>query len=231
MSAVGGFPGISNLKSTIRAPQNPLDKSTVVSILPRMIKEVKHTISPGKFVVEAGTYEKPSVLVVGASSWWREIDEESPLLEIPNWSTQVADAIVKDYCNGLLACNMVDTKPGLFFIPGAVAAEDVKKHHSFDLIKAKANQDRWFLALVKMADTLWARTGGNPLCIADDMRMAAEHMGFKGKDWMKDITLLEQIKCVACGFPRNADYPVCPNCKAVIDINKATELGIVFAKL
>jgi hypothetical protein len=126
---------------------------------------------------------------------------------------------------------MVDTKPGLFFLPGNLTIKDIREKHLFDLVKAKANQDRWFMALVKMGDTLWARTGGNPLCIADDMRMAAEHLGLKGKDWMKDMTMMEQVKCVACGSPRNPDYPVCSVCKAVTDPKRAEELGIVFAKI
>ncbi len=231
MSAVGGFPGISNRKSTITAPRNPLDKSTVVSILPRKIYEVKPTISPGRFRIDAGSYENPALLVVGSSSWWREIDEDSPFLEIPNGSIQVADSIIKDYCNGLLACNMTDTIPGLFFVPGDLTIKEIRDKHFAKLSTAKTNQNRWFMALVKMADTMWARTNGNPLCISDDMRMAAGEMNLKGKDWMKDFSMMEQVRCLSCGSPRNPDYPVCPVCKAVIDQAKATELGIVFAKL
>ncbi len=228
--SVGTFPGMLSRKRVISSPKNPMDVSTVVSILPRKIVEIKHTISPGRFTIEPGTLDNPSLLLVGQSSWWREIDEESPFLEIPNGSIQVADSIIKDYCNGLLACNMSDAMPGLFFIPGEHTTDQIRKKHPFALPTAKAKQDKWYLALVKMADTFWARTNGNPLSISDDMRMAAEALNLKSKDWMKDFSMMEQVKCIACGSPRNPNFPICSVCKAVTDPVKARELGIEFAK-
>src|SRR6266576_4523463 len=89
-------------RKLIRAMKNPMDKCTIVSIFPKVIDEVKYTIEPGRFHIEPGTFEKPSILVVGSSSWWREIDVEQPMLEIPNSSIQIAESVIKDYCNGLL---------------------------------------------------------------------------------------------------------------------------------
>src|SRR5258708_2992817 len=131
MSVVGGFPGIvASRRRTIAAPVNPLDKCTIVSIYPREIRETKPTIQPGKFHILAGSIKKPSILIVGPSSWWKEIDEEQPLLEIPNSSIQVADSIVKDYCNGLLGCNMGESMPGIFWVPGAWNLTQVKEKFS-----------------------------------------------------------------------------------------------------
>jgi hypothetical protein len=229
--SVGAFPGLGDpRRRTIRAPVNPMDKSTVVSIYPKKIHEIKYTIQPGVFDINAGTYENPAILVVGPSSWWREIDEEQPLLEIPNSSIQVADSIVKDYCNGLLACNMKDCLPGLFYLPGEFTLLQIKKDRKADLDKAKAQQINWYQALVKMADTLWARTDGNPLVISDDMRLGARELGLTGKDWMKDHRAMGQVRCVACGSLRNPDYPICSVCKAIADPVKAKELGITFAQ-
>src|SRR6188474_446560 len=130
MSQVGEFPGLHQMhRRTIRAQVNPMDKSTVVSIYPKQITEFKATIQPNTFVVPAGTFEKPGVLVVGPSSWWREVDEEQPLLEIPVSSIQIAYSIVTDYMNGLLGCNMNDQMPGMFYIPGAFTADEIKKQH------------------------------------------------------------------------------------------------------
>src|SRR6187399_2848659 len=127
---VGEFPGIQQTgRRTIRAPINPMDKSTVVSILPKEIHERKATIQPGFFDLAPGTFDNPSILVVGPSSWWREIDENQPLLEIPVSSIQIADSVVRDYCNGILACNMADQQPGLFYIHGEWTAKDLKKEH------------------------------------------------------------------------------------------------------
>jgi len=231
MSFVGGFPGIADIRRrTIRAPVNPMDKSTVVSIFPKDINEVKHTIQPGRFHIPAGKYMSPSLLVVGSSSWWREIDEEQPLLEIPNSSVQVADSIVRDYCNGLLACNMADTMPGIFWIPGEKTIEMLNEEHKKLLDKAKDNQNRWFFALIKMADVLWSRTNGNPLCISDDMRMAARELNISGKDWMRDFLNIEKVRCIACGAMRDPEFPVCQVCKAIADPVKAKELGLTFAQ-
>jgi hypothetical protein len=207
-----------------------MDKSTVFSILPKRIEETKHTISPGTFILEPGTYEKPYALTVGTSSWWKELDPEQPLLEIPVPSLQVADSIVKDYCNGILGCNMNDMMPGLFFLPGEVSVEKLKSEHNPLLDTVKDKQINWFRQLVKMADALWARTNGNPLSIGDDMRLAARELGMDSKEWLGAFQTVEIIRCVACGQMRNPQFPVCPNCKAVIDVEKAKALKIQFAQ-
>jgi hypothetical protein len=231
MSLVGQFPGLQNTnRRTVRAPVNPLDKSTIVSILPKEIDETKHTISPGRFIIPPGSIEHPAILVVGPSSWWREIDEDQPLLEIPNSSIQIADSVVKDYCNGILACNMADIMPGLFFVPGEHTIVSLKKSYQHEFDKAVVKQKNWYSLLVRMADGLWARSNGNPLAIADDMRMAARELNLHNKDWMKEFQMADMTRCKACGSLRNPQYPVCPTCKAIDNPDKAKELGIVFAQ-
>jgi len=221
------FPGIADFrKRTIRTPENPLDKCTIVSIYPREIDEIKHTIQPGRFILPAGSYENPAVLVVGSSSWWKDIDENQPLLEIPNSSIQVADSVVKDYCSGILECNMADIMPGIFYIPGSHTTIDIKTKHKVQLDKARDNQLRWYKRLIFVADYLWANSQGNPLAISDDMRLAAKELGQNTKEWLQDFQLTETVRCVACGHLRNPLFPVCPNCKSIIDTGKAKELGI-----
>lgn len=231
--SIGGFPGFAqSRRRTIPAPKNPLDKSTVVSIYSKEIYEVKPTIQPGYFRLGKGSSDHPAILVVGSSSWWKEIDEEQPLLEIPNGSTQVAESIVNDYCNGLLGCNMKDCMPGIFWLPGEFTAKQLKSDPAgiINLQKAAANQRRFWEALVKLADGLWARTNGSPLCISDDMRMAARELNLNNKDWMQDFHMMEQIRCVACGALRNPEFPVCQTCKAVADPEKAKALNLQFAQ-
>jgi hypothetical protein len=215
MSLVGGFPGILDMRRrTIRGPVNPLDKSTVVSIFPKEIDEVKHTIQPGRFIISPGSYESPAILVVGPSSWWRDIDREQPLLEIPVSSIQIADSIVKDYCNGYLACNMGDCMPGLFYLPGEIKVEQLKKEFSNKVDAAQVKQKNWYSLLVKMADALWARSSGNPLAISDDMRLAARELNLiTNKDWMKDFTMVNMVRCKACGALKNPEYPICATCR------------------
>lgn len=221
-------------RQTVRAPSNPLDKCTVISIYPRDIHEEKCTIQPGIFDIKAGSYEKPSTLIVGPSSWWKELDESQPLLEIPQSSIQIADSIVRDYTNGLLACNMGDCIPGLFYVPGEHSVEVIKKlsnmggfKHLLDIAQVK--QRNWFFALVKIADVLWSRTNGNPLSISDDMRLAAKELDLHTKEWLKDFQHIEMVRCVACGALRNPVFPVCQTCHAVADKEKAKELNLTFA--
>jgi hypothetical protein len=228
---VGEFPGMAHSnRRTIRAPTNPLDKSTIISILPKLIQERKLTIQPGIFEIQPGTFEKPSVLVVGSSSWWREVDIDQPLLEIPVSSIQVADSIVKDYCNGLLACNMNDLMPGIFYVPGELTVTKLKAEHPNLLIKAQANQRKWYLELIRIADILWSRTNGNPLAISDDARLACKELNISNKPWLGDMQSMELIRCIACGALRNPQFPICGACKAIADPAKAKELGLSFVQ-
>ena len=215
-------------RRVIRSPINPLDKSTIVSIFPKEINEIKHTIQPGRFHIDKGSYENPSILVVSTSSWWREVDGDQ-MLEIPVGSPQVADSIVKDYCNGLLACDMGNSMPGLFWIPGNLTIEQVKLNYKELLTKARECQKKWFSELVKMGDILWSRSNGNPLSISDDMRLAVQELQLKEKAWMKDFTTLELKNCPACGTLRNSTFPICGNCHIVIDKVEFDKLGMKFS--
>jgi hypothetical protein len=228
---VGEFPGIHQAnRRTMRAAVNPLDKSTVVSILPKRILETKITIQPGVFELPAGSAEKPAILVVGSSSWWREVDIDQPLLEIPVSSIQVADSIVKDYCNGLLACNMTDMMPGIFYVPGEITVAKLKTDHAPLLAKAIATQRKWYYELIRIADILWSRTNGNPLSISDDARLACKELNISNKPWLGDLQSMELIRCIACGALRNPLFPICGACKAIADPAKAKELGLTFVQ-
>jgi hypothetical protein len=216
-------------RQTFRAPTNPLDKATVVSIYPRAIDERKYTIEPGRFQIPAGSYDNPSVLAVGPSSWWKDIDENQPLLEIPISSITVAESVVRDYCNGLFMCDMGGAMPGLFYVQGEHKSDSIKKLFKPALDEAKAKQRNWYSALVKAADILWNRSQGNPLSISDDMRTAAQELGLNAKEWIKDYQSIDMVKCVACGALRNPNFPICGSCKAIVDTARAKELGLTFA--
>lgn len=215
-------------RHTISAIKNPMDKSTIVSIFPKEIDEVKYTIEPGRFHINPGTYESPSLLVVGSSSWWMDTDIDRPLQEIPVSSVAIANSVINDYCNGLLGCNMGDSMPGLFFIPGEISLSKIKVEYGIRLAEAKIHQDNWYKILVRLADSLWARANGNPLVISDEMRLAARSLNFNDKVWLKDYVTAEMIKCFACGSLKDPNYPVCPSCRAV-DMKHPTAKDLKFA--
>lgn len=228
MSHVGGFPGWRELnRRTVRAPVNPMDKATVVSIYPKEIKEVKHTLQPGTWIIPAGSMEKPATVVVGPSSWWREIDPEQPLLEIPVASILIADSIVRDWCNGLLGVTMGEVMPGLFYIPGEFTQAQVKKDYGNLLVIADMKQRKWYNELVKFADIAWATTNGNPLTINETMKMAARELGIDDRDWLKTYHAANMVRCFACGELKNPLFPICRYCRSVDPSHpKASEVRI-----
>lgn len=216
-----------NSRRLIRASKNPMDKCTIVSILPKDIDEIKFTIEPGRFKLQAGNLEKPSVLVVGSSSWWKDIDVEQPMLEIPVSSIQVAESVVKDYCNGMLGCNMDSAMPGLFFVLGAHSSLEIVMKYKEKLKEVNEKQMNWYKILVKIADSLWSRTNGNPLTISTEMRLAATSLGME-RTWLKDFQIVELVRCVGCGNMRNPEYPICSACK-MIDKNHRLASELKFA--
>lgn len=228
--ATQGFGLLSVLnRRTMRAPVNPADKSTIVSIYPLEIFEVKPTIEPGEFRIPAGTRERPGCLIVGPSSWWKELEENQPLLEIPQYSNVVAESVVKDWAQSMLACDMGGAVPGVFYVAGAVSGMDILIKHKDRLDLAYEKQKNWYLALCNMADALWSTSGGNPRSISKIMRIAAKELGLEDKPWIKDFQMAAMHRCEACGGLRDSLYPICPHCK-VVDMTHPKAKDLVFAK-
>lgn len=242
MGAVGEFPGISWHRRTIKGPSNPLDKATIVSICPKILHDRKVTLTPGEWTVEPGSVENPNILVIGPSSWWRDIDPEQPLLEIPQSAVVIAESIVKDYCNGITGCDMDSSRPGWFYVLGCkftpkgevdidATKSWIKSDFKTEIEQAAARQKKWYAELVKMGDSLWARSNGNPLALSDDMRLAARELGIAAmKDWMKDFQAVEMIRCKACGSLRNPAYPMCATCRN-IDMSHPAAKDLKFAAI
>lgn len=214
-------------RRTIRGPVNPMDKSTVVSIYPVDLDETKITLQPSNYKIPAGSIEKPSLLVVGSASWWREVDETQPLLEIPVSSVLVAESIVRDYANGLFMCDMDSRMPGLFFIMGEISLEKLKKEYQNQLLAAERKQKEWYRALVNQADVHWARTNGNPLSVSDLQRLAANELGMKDKPWMTNFIQPTSLQnCPACGALWNKQFPICQTCKTIVNPKQFEALGL-----
>jgi len=227
MSMVGSFPSMRELnRKTVRGAVNPLDKSTLVSIYPRPIKFFNLTLTPGLWNLEAGSVEEPAILVVGPSSWFRDVGPDEPLIEIVQSSVQIAASLIQDYLSGMFACNMHDSMPGLFFVPGCKTHQDgsinsektlewIKEEHQHLIAAAVKTQLGYWRNLIRYGDALWARSNGNPLVINDETRMAAKLLGSQDKDWMKDFQNQGQIRCFACGSFKSPDYPICQACHTI----------------
>lgn len=220
LKQVGEFPSTRQL---IRSVKNPIDKATIVSIFPRSINEYKPTIEPGRFIIDPGTLEAPSVLVVGPSSWWSDRDIDQPMLEIAVSAVQIAHSVIHDYCNGLVGCNMTDAMPGLFFVPGEVSLDKIRRDYSLEIGKAQLRQRNWYTILARLADSLWSQSNGNPLSVSEEMKLAARSLGLNDKPWLKDFQMIEMTPCPGCGTRKNPIYPVCAACGAIDNTNPAAK--------
>lgn len=213
---IGAFPGFHELnRRTNRAPVNPLDRSTIVSIYPKKIEVKKITLLPGYWMIPPGSKENPAVVTVGPSSWFKEVSYEEPLLEIPTSSVVIAESIIKDYINGIFGCDMVESQIGVFFVPGQKSLSQIKVEFPNLLADAARQQENYYNVLIKFADSLWAETSGNPMVINDEMRLAARSLGVQDRDWLKDHLRQGLKPCFACGTYKNPAYAVCPSCRAI----------------
>jgi len=219
-------------------PRNPMDKCTIVSVFPKEIVEDKPTIFPGHFVIPAATKGDFSLTVIEGSSYYQaSVIEHMPPTEIQVNSAALAKAIIDDYLSATWLASKGVRGPGVFWIPGAHTRANILAYkddtgRSFKELKdAAENQQRiWFALIMDFADEAWARTNGNPKGIPEDARIAAEYLGVSStKPWMENTisTILEH--CPSCGEMINLSYPTCKHCHAIVNKDKAKELGLVFA--
>jgi len=209
-----------------RTPPSALDIYTIVSIFPKPIREIKVTLDPGEWIIPAGSYEKPGVLTIGSSVSWIKYSAEMEAVELSFSAIQIAHSVITDYSAGLIAVRVGIAQPGLFYVEGRKTSEQVVKDHKTALDNAKKLQDTWYSSLVTAADSLWARSNGNPVAIPTDSRIAAEALGLKNKPWMQDFNTLQMVSCVNCGNLRNPNYPSCPSCRVVVDLALFKKLGL-----
>lgn len=219
--------------AVLRQPKNPMDRCTIVSIFPCLVEDEKVTLDPGKFRIEPGSFQNPSVLVVGSSSWYRAMYETEEILEIPNSSVLIAEDLINGYCNSAPDAIIGEAIPGLFYVVGEKTSADIKLNHKDELEAARIKQNNYWKNCILHADTDWARTNGNPMAISNQARIAVKELGIdpKTKPWMGSLEGMVNIaNCPACGATINKQYPICSNCKTIINPEKAKELGLQFAK-
>lgn len=219
---------IHDRKMPLRMEPNPLDKATIVSVFPKDIYDFKPMVFPGLFQIPAAKQDDFQVVTIGPSSWFKEMEEGQPFLEITHSAVAMADSFIKDYC-AQLGCEMGTKMPGLFYLAGRVSKAEVREKYRDKIELAITKQRGFFENLVKIADVMWARTNGNPLGISDDAKLAATYLGLKDKVWLADFRSMELKPCLSCGELVNYNYPVCKHCKAIINKDLAAKLEIKFA--
>jgi len=205
----------ANLKVTNK---NPLDVSTIISIYPIGFTE-KKAMMPEWYHIDKGSYENPSYTPVTGGSSFRLMADTNQTIEIPISSISVAESVVRDWMVGIIEFVPGVAQPGVFYLPGnwdhkkLLADPEAKK--VLDYIDQL--QKAWFMKLIDLGDALWSRANGNPRVVSDLMRTAAGIMQIKDKPWMANFTTARMTNCPACGTLCLPGFPVCANCKHVID--------------
>lgn len=198
--------------------------ATLVSIVPFPITEWKPGIYPGMFELAPSVKNEPEVCHVGDSCYWVEIDPDRSI-RVLCAADDIAKAIVEDYLISNLEYNRdTDTMPGIFWKPGKFSKEEVKTAFARDLAYAVEKQNRWFTALVKLADDDWEKTHQHR-SITDMQRYAVKALGLE-RDWIV-IPKIEGNsfkKCPACTTMVAVEAILCPNCKCILNKKKYDEL-------
>lgn len=203
------------------------DKTTLISIYPKKLDEYKITVFPSRYVLEPGTLAKPSVLVIGPGSWWKDIAESNQLVEVNEPSIELAKSIIDDWAVGLLGFT-AEARPGIFCINEELTAADALKKYPDEFKLAELRQKNYYKRLVDFADQIWSKTP-NPAAIGDNMRMAARELGLETKGFLLNDSAAAMSKCPACGAARDTNYPMCGSCHTIVDPEKFKALGLVKA--
>lgn len=201
--------------------------ATIVSLVPFPINEFKPQMDPEYIRIPAAEPNSFVVFHVTDSSFPYYVGEGKSI-NIPEPAHRFAQAIVDDYRSAQIGLSE-GAAPGIFFLEGRYTKEMIKKDEallSFVLV-AKQQQIKWFENLVRLADDDWAKTRQHSL-ISDLQRHAARALNIS-RDWLFAPSLDgANIRCKACTSIVPTGAIVCPNCRCVLDEEKAKELS--FAK-
>lgn len=193
---------------------------TVVSLLPREVREDKPHLLPSTFVVPAAVYGDIAILHVEEAIHYVPSPFDDRNLKQVTTPNEMARSIVEDFCSAHIA--LADNcGPGLFWIEGRLSKSEVKKFHGRKIMDAKERQDNWFNALCMMADADWVKNK-NMQSVSDLQRLAAKCLGVK-KEWVA-FTMEQTIVCPYCKASIAPDSVLCMNCKEVVNQKAYDEL-------
>lgn len=200
------------------------DESTVVSIVPFLIKEFKPGIYPGDFTINPCLDDlKPEILVVSESQHLMTIGGKKDPIRIKQASYEIARSIVDDFLNGQLWATP-GCCPGIAWIQGRISAAEFITKQKDIYIRIKADQDAWFLRLCKETDNDWARYR-NHRVVSDHAKFASRALGLN-PEWMHaEEIAVNYSHCPACSTMNDPKNAVCTNCRCILDAVKYKTLA------
>jgi hypothetical protein len=201
-------------------PENKIQGCTIVSIMPIPLNEPKPGLNPGVFRLEASDGKEPKCLTIGIARFPVYIDDTRGSLSVEAAAYKVAESIVNDFIEGQL-CISDGVKPGLFWVNGEFAPNQIKEQFSKELMEAKIAQTRWFIEICKVADNDWNERRKHT-SISNFQRKAALLLGYtKDKhEWMAPDEAVTDVRCPACNVSVSSSLVVCTNCKCILNPEK-----------
>jgi len=183
-------------------------------MLPVAFAERKPGIYPGVLNIPAAKYGDFEIGIVGDGNCPVYLDESRGSLSVMQTAETLAMSYVNDYINSCICTDKgEDVHPGLFWIDGEHTKEYIKANFKEKLNKCKESQDKWYLALVRMADDDWAKSRSNRI-ITNMQRFAAEAMkDIVGvREWNSLIVVANYKNCKFCTSQIPTLALVCPVC-------------------
>lgn len=198
------------------------DNSTIVSIIPWDLFEVKPTLFPGRFEIKASPDAKTPIFTTIGPSTYQDYKGDDKWITVPVPSETVAASIVRDYVNSQVGLSTT-ARPGIAYLPGAVNVLDANF-----LKELVETQNNWFRELVRIADDYWTRYHLHVM-INDTQRLAANSLNLKSENhpWMSKVEL-GNISCPVCKVVIPESSIVCASCKVILKPEAA--LNFKFAK-
>jgi hypothetical protein len=194
--------------------------STVISLVPFPIDEVKPGLIPGQFHIDASDGKTPVCLSIGDSFFYVYIDAERGNLRVPAPSYQVAKSICFDYLGAQIEARE-ECHPALFWKQGRWTPERALKELSEEIEYFSRVQHTWFEELVKRADDDWEKTRAH-YAISDIQRHALrviDPANYQRRPWV--IARPEENKitttlCPTCGSDVPSMAVVCKYCRFIL---------------
>lgn len=210
------------MNHTVKTSPHDL-KSTVFSIVPFPITEVKPGLFPNTFSLPASKNNKPVALTIGTCIHYVYIDGDRGSLQVRDSSAEVAKSICEDYINSQLGINE-GAYPGLAWLPGEITAEQFADQWPQTLAELKVAQRNWFGILCRIADTDWKRYQQHNV-ISEFQRIAARDIGLKPEAhlWMDQAVPEAELTCPMCGSAHKPAQVICLGCKFILNQDEYAE--------
>lgn len=202
--------------------------STLISIVPFPIDEVKPGLIPGRFSIAASPDGRPQFTVIRDAHHFVYIDESRGNLRVLNPSYDVAQAVVADYNSAQLEADP-SAHPGFFWLIGEWDEDKIhnNKEAAARLSGVREIQNNWFRKIVMLADDDWQRSRQHS-AISDVQRYAARVIDPEnkaGREWL--FVLKEEQKpkidiatCPACESEIASTAVICRHCSCILNPEK-----------